>query len=189
MKPVASGSQRTTKGLRNDDAEQLIEASNVFAPYEEVNPYAFEPAIAPHLAAKEAGVDIQLDEIIRQYRSLSQRADWVVVEGVGGWQVPLGEGSTVADLAIALSIPIVLVVGIRLGCINHALLSVASIQQNGGRLLAWVANVCDMHGERVQENIATLDALIQQPRLAAIPFCDDRIMLFDTPLNLDLLIA
>lgn len=189
MKPVGSGSQRTTAGLRNDDAEQLIEASNVFAPYEEVNPYAFEPAIAPHLAAKEAGEDIQLGAIIRRYRSLSARADWVVVEGVGGWQVPLGTDFGVAELATALAIPIILVVGIRLGCINHARLSVASIQESGGHLRAWVANLCNAHSERAQENIDTLDALIQQPRLATIPFCQDPIKLVDTDINLDLLLA
>ncbi|MDJ0955728.1 MAG: dethiobiotin synthase [Arenicellales bacterium] len=187
MKPVASGSRRTAEGLRNDDAEQLINASNVIASYEDVNPYAFEPAIAPHIAAREAGIDIRLEEIIRRYHALSERAEWVIVEGVGGWQVPLGEDFYVADMATALSASIVLVVGIRLGCINHALLSVESIQRKGRHLQAWVANVCDEHGERVQENIATLDALIKQPRLGTIPFCRDLDELQSADLKLDLL--
>lgn len=189
MKPVASGSKRTTEGLRNDDAERLIDAGNVIAPYEDVNPYAFEPAIAPHIAAKEAGIDIRLEEIIRHYHALSKRADWVIVEGVGGWQVPLGEDCFVADLATALAAPVLLVVGIRLGCINHALLSVESIQHRGGHLQAWVANVCDDRGERVQENIETLDALIKQPRLGTVPFCRDLEKLQSTDFNLDLLTA
>ena len=187
MKPVASGSKPTAKGLRNDDAEQLINASNVIASYEDVNPYAFEPAIAPHIAAREAGIDIRLEEIIRCYNTLSKRAQWVVVEGVGGWKVPLGKDFCVADLPTALSIPIVLVVGIRLGCINHALLSVESIQKKGGHLQAWVANICDDRGERVQENIATLEALIKQPCLGTIPFCQDRDKLDSTDLELELL--
>ena len=189
MKPVASGSKPTAQGLRNDDAEQLINASNVIASYEDVNPYAFEPAIAPHIAAREAGIDIRLEEILRRYQFLSQRAEWVIVEGVGGWQVPLGEDFRVADLAVALSAPVVLVVGIRLGCINHALLSVESIRQRGGHLQAWVANICDDRGERVQENIATLDALIKQPRLGTIPFCRDLDRLQTADLKLDLLTA
>ena len=187
MKPVASGSKRTAEGLRNDDAEQLINASNVIASYDDVNPYAFEPAIAPHIAAREVGIDIRLEEIIRRYNTLSKRAQWVIVEGVGGWKVPLGKDFCVADLATALSIPIVLVVGIRLGCINHALLSVESIQNKGGHLQAWVANICDDRGERVQENIATLEALIKQPRLGTIPFCQDRDKLNSTDLKLELL--
>ena len=189
MKPVASGSKRTAKGLRNDDAEQLINASNVIAPYEDVNPYAFEPAIAPHIAAREAGIEIRLEEIIRRYHALSERAEWVIVEGVGGWQVPLGEDLYVADLSTALSAPVLLVVGIRLGCLNHALLSVESIRRRGEQLRAWVANVCDERGERVQENIATLDALIKQPRMGTIPFCRDLDKLQSIDLKLDLLTA
>ena len=189
MKPVASGSKRTSKGLRNDDADQLIKASNVATPYADINPYAFEPAIAPHIAAREAGIEIRPEEIIRRYQTLSERAEWVIVEGVGGWQVPLREGFFVADLAITLSIPIVLVVGIRLGCINHALLSVESIQQKGGQIKAWVANICDSQGERVRENIDTLETLIQQPRMGLIPFCHDLDKLQPTELNLDLLTA
>ena len=189
MKPVASGSKRTAEGLRNDDAEQLMGASNVIVPYEDVNPYVFEPAIAPHIAAREAGIDIRLEEIIHRYRALSERAEWVIVEGVGGWQVPLGEDFNVADLAAALSAPVLLVVGIRLGCINHALLSVESIHQRGGHLKAWVANVCDDRGERVQENIATLDTLIKQPRMGTIPFCRNLDKLQTTDLKWDLLTA
>ena len=169
MKPVASGCVRTPQGLRNDDAVQLMAAANVEAPYEQVNPYTFEPAIAPHIAAGEAGVKIRLDEILKQHKSLSTQADWVVVEGVGGWQVPLGDGFTVADLAAGLGGAVVLVVGIRLGCINHALLSVESIVRRGLTLSGWIANLCDGGGERIQENIDTLTRMIEQPLIAEIP--------------------
>lgn len=170
MKPVASGCVRTPEGLRNDDAVQLMAADNVDASYEQVNPYAFEPAIAPHIAAAEEGVAIGPDEICRQHRSLCGRADWVVVEGVGGWQVPLGDGFSVADLAVALGGPVVLVVGVRLGCINHALLSVESILQKGVRLSGWIANIPESGGDRIDENIETLTRLIHQPRAAIIPY-------------------
>ena len=170
MKPVASGCVVTAEGLRNDDAQKLIAVGNVAAAYHEVNPYAFAPAIAPHIAAAEAGVDISLDVICASYERLSGRADWLVVEGVGGWQVPLGAGFTVADLAVRLSVPVILVVGVRLGCINHALLSVESILASGVEFRGWVANICGPGGERVQDNIDTLSRQIEQPRLAIVPY-------------------
>ena len=170
MKPVASGCVRTPEGLRNDDAQKLINAGNVAVPYREVNPYAFEPAIAPHIAAAEVGADISIDVICANYERLSARADRRVVEGVGGWQVPLGAGFTVADLAVRLGAPVILVVGVRLGCINHAMLSVESILAARVGFMGWVANICESGSERVQDNIDTLSRLIEQPRLAIVPF-------------------
>ena len=170
MKPVASGCVRTPEGLRNDDAQKLINAGNVAVPYREVNPYAFEPAIAPHIAAAEVGADISIDVICANYERLSARADRRVVEGVGGWQVPLGAGFTVADLAMRLGAPVILVVGVRLGCINHAMLSVEYILAAGVGFMGWVANICESGGARVQDNIDTLSRLIEQPRLAIVPF-------------------
>lgn len=170
MKPVASGCAVTYEGLRSDDALKLSAASNVDASYEEVNPYAFEPAIAPHLAAQETCTEVSLEKIERRFNTLSDKADWVVVEGVGGWQVPLAKNISVADLALELGGRVILVVGIRLGCINHALLSVESIQNKGALLGAWIANRCYQNTERVEENIATLDTLIDAPRLATVPF-------------------
>jgi len=167
---VASGCVRTQRGLRNDDAEKLMAAANVTVPYEQVNPYAFEPAIAPHIAAAEIGVPIRLDEIHRRHQRLSGQADWIVVEGVGGWRVPLGDEFTVADLAAELASSVVLVVGVRLGCINHALLSVESVSHMEIELSGWVANVCESGGERVQENIDTLTRLIGQPRIATLSY-------------------
>lgn len=170
MKPVASGCQATSAGLRSDDAQKLEAASNVQASYTEVNPYAFEPAVAPHLAARESGVDIDFARIKRLFKGLADRSDWVVVEGVGGWRVPLGRDRDVADLAAMLDIPVVLVVGVRLGCINHALLSAESIRRDGCTLAAWVANTCEPGGARVRQNIETLDRLLRVPRMAAVPY-------------------
>lgn len=143
MKPVASGCRMTAHGLRSDDAEALRAAGNVAAAYEDVNPYAFEPPTAPHLAAAAAGVTIDIGRILAGYRRLAATADRVVVEGVGGWLVPIGERATMVDVVRALELPVVLVVGMRLGCINHALLTVQAVQLAGCRLLGWVANHVD----------------------------------------------
>ncbi len=170
MKPVASGCTRTIDGLRNDDALKLIASSNIDLAYEQVNPYAFEPAIAPHLAAREVGTEIKLDHIRRSFRALARTADWIVVEGVGGWLVPLGKHFSVADLAAKLGGYVILVVAIRLGCINHALLSIESMQKSGVHLIAWIANMCHAQSDRAEENIATLEDLIPVPRMATVPF-------------------
>jgi dethiobiotin synthetase len=127
MKPVATGCERTAAGLRNDDALCLGRHASVDAAYEEINPYAFEPAIAPHVAAAEAGVRIDLARIAACCARLSRGADRVVVEGVGGWRVPLNEREDVGDLARLLGLPVLLVVGVRLGCLNHARLSADAI--------------------------------------------------------------
>ncbi len=140
MKPVSAGCEQTAAGLRNDDAVLLQQQSSITLEYAAVNPYAFEPAIAPHLAARAAGVEIDLDVILTAYRALAARVDCVVVEGVGGWRVPLNERASVADLAAALGLDVCLVVGLRLGCLNHALLSAASIEAAGCHLAGWVAN-------------------------------------------------
>jgi len=170
MKPVASGCRPTSAGLRNDDAEQLQNQSSVPVAYDLVNPFAFEPAIAPHIAAAEAGREISLDKIASCYRTLTEQAECCVVEGVGGWLVPLTPTETVADLVRRLDLPVILVVGIRLGCINHALLSVESIQRSGIELLGWVANHPAPAVERSEENILTLEERIEAPLLARIPW-------------------
>ncbi len=174
MKPVASGSERTPEGLRNGDALHLIAAANVANDYALVNPYCFEPPIAPHLAAAEAGIAIEPAAILRAAEVLAANADALVVEGVGGWQVPLAEGFGVPDLARHLGLPVVLVVGLRLGCINHARLSVASIRAGGHRLVGWVGN--DVDGEpmlRRGENTATLHRLLPVPCLGIVPHLAD----------------
>ncbi|MGH8263964.1 MAG: dethiobiotin synthase [Steroidobacteraceae bacterium] len=140
MKPVASGCELQDGRLVNEDALLLWRAGNVDVQYADVNPYAFAPAIAPHAAAAAAGVAIDLELLRLRFDALAARADCVVVEGAGGWRVPLGPGFGMADLAARLELPVLLVVGMRLGCLNHALLTVESIATCGLRLAGWIAN-------------------------------------------------
>jgi dethiobiotin synthetase len=169
MKPVASGGQSSASGLRNTDAETLMEVANVDADYTTVNPYVFEPSVAPHLAAESEGIDISLGRIRDQFCKLGDQADYVVVEGIGGWMVPLGPDTSTADLAVQLQLPVILVVGLRLGCLNHALLTAESIQKAGLRLVGWVANQIDPRFERQQDNVDTLKLRLSAPCLGQIP--------------------
>ena len=168
MKPVASGCRETHEGLRNEDAEALIAASDPAPAYSLCNPYAFAPPIAPHIAAREAGIAIALDPIVAAYGRLAAMADRVVVEGVGGWSVPLSDALMQADLARALDLPVVLVVGLRLGCINHALLSARAIVADGCVLGGWIANRIDPGMARADENLDTLRARIDAPLLGVL---------------------
>jgi dethiobiotin synthetase len=170
MKPVASGCQHTPQGLRNDDALRLQAVSTVEVPYDAINPYAFEPPIAPHIAAREAGVVIAFARIRALAEMLARHADYLIVEGVGGWRVPLGPDGDVAALAAVLNLPVVLVVGIRLGCLNHAFLSAAAITAAGLPLAGWVANLIDPRTERLSENLETLRQGITAPCLGVTPF-------------------
>ena len=165
MKPVASGCTQTPEGLRNEDALTLLAAMNVRAQYSEVNPYAFAPAIAPHIAAQEAGVNIDFDVLDRAYERLAVRAQVLIVEGAGGWLAPLDAARGFADLAVHWQMDVVFVVGMVLGCLNHALLTVESIERRGLRLRGWVANSIDPTFERLSENIATLQSRISEPCL------------------------
>lgn len=169
MKPVAAGASRTADGLRNDDALALAAASGVALPYEVVNPYCFEPAIAPHLAAREAGVEIDPGAILMAYLQLVARAPVAVVEGAGGWLVPLNGSVTFAALPALLSLDVILVVGLRLGCLNHALLTAESIEQYGCRPVAWIGNAVAPDFARRDENVATLRGLLPMPCLGVIP--------------------
>jgi dethiobiotin synthetase len=173
MKPVASGCESTVAGLRNDDAVQLSRQASVNLDYEQVNPYAFAPAIAPHIAAEQAGARIGLDSILAAYTSIAEQADCVVVEGVGGWEVPLNERETLAGLACLLKLPVILVVGIRLGCLNHALLTAAAINRAGLPLAGWVANVLPPLPDCVEENINSLKSRIPAPLLGIVPALEE----------------
>lgn len=171
MKPVASGAERSAAGVRSGDALELIAAANVSAPYEWVNPYSFLPAISPHIAAHESGVVIDLAVIRGCFEALAGNADVVVVEGAGGWLAPLTETATMADLAVTLELPVILVVGLRLGCLNHALLTREAIRAHGAKFAGWVANGIDPAMERVPENLATLVRHLGEP-LAVLPSLD-----------------
>lgn len=170
MKPVASGAVPRGSRLVHDDVEKLTAAGNVAAPHEHVNPYCFEPPIAPHIAASGAGMRIDLDRIRRSFDALAARADVVIVEGVGGFRVPLGPGVDTAQLAARLALPLVLVVGLRLGCLNHALLTVEAIAGRGLELAGWVANHVDPRMAAAEENVRALATLIAAPLLAHIAF-------------------
>lgn len=169
MKPVASGSERTMEGLRNEDALALMAASNVAASYDRVNPYCFEPAISPHIAADEAGIRVNLAQIRRNFEALAESSDWIVAEGAGGWLAPLGPATAIAELALTLHLPVVMVVGLRLGCINHALLTKLAIEAYGAQFAGWIANTIDPAMARRTENLETLIRLIGEPPLALVP--------------------
>jgi len=170
MKPISAGCEKTSEGFRNDDAEQLIAASGLQLPYERVNRYAFEPAIAPHIAAAEAGVSIEEAPLVEDFEWLGQRAQGVCVEGAGGWRVPLGGSLQTSDIPKALGIDVVLVVGIRLGCLNHALLTAEAIEADGCRLAGWVANFLDPATERGEENCDFLHQCIPAPLLWSLRY-------------------
>lgn len=180
MKPVASGCEPGTHGiwqgqLMNDDVVALHEAGNVTAPLDLINPYRFAPAIAPHIAAEKVGVKIDLEVITRAYQSLAAMAEMVIVEGAGGFFVPLNDEQTLADLAVKLNLPIILVVGMRLGCINHALLTIEAIKVRGLELAGWVANRIDPDMSMFEENLASLQQRIDAPCLSVVGWQDKAI--------------
>lgn len=170
-KPVASGCTVSPKGLRNSDALALIDESSIKLPYEQVNPFAFEPAIAPHVAAREAGVALSVPTLRDAMQQiLAHGADFTLIEGAGGWRVPLSDHANLSDLAVALKLPVILVVGVRLGCINHALLSAEAIARDGLQLAGWVANIVDPRTARLEENLASLAERLPAPCLGRVPW-------------------
>ncbi|MDQ7072403.1 MAG: dethiobiotin synthase [Gammaproteobacteria bacterium] len=168
MKPIASGCKQTDHGLRNDDALQLIDQSKVDLPYDRVNPYAFEPAIAPHIAADKVGTTIDLSVISNNFKQIKKQAGAVVVEGAGGWLVPINYKQTMADIAVEINLPIIVVVAIKLGCINHALLTIKAIEMSGLTIQGWIANQVQSNSHS-DEIIYTLQQMIKAPCLGVIP--------------------
>lgn len=169
MKPVSAGCVKTPEGWLNDDVAQLRAASNVPLPLALMNPYAFEPPIAPHLAAQQAGIDIDLARIESAYREIASQSDEVIVEGVGGLLVPLNANQTAADIVLRLNLPVILVVGMRLGCLNHALLTVEAMARRGIKLEAWVANQIDPTMREFDANLLSLKERIFAPLLCVFP--------------------
>lgn len=169
MKPVAAGSD----GGLWEDVEALRAASTVDAPRELVNPYAFDPAIAPHIAAELVSGEILIERIAAAYARLCAIADTVIVEGAGGFMIPLNARQTSADLARALGCPVVLVVGMRLGCLNHALLTRAAIETAGLQCAGWVANCIVPGMPHLERNIASLAERLGCPLLAEVPYRPD----------------
>lgn len=173
MKPVSAGCEATADGLRNDDAVLLMKESSVELPYDQVNPYAFEAAIAPHIAAQQSDTVINLQTIKNYYTAIAAKADVVIVEGAGGWLVPVNDSQTMADVAAALELPVILVVGMRLGCLNHALLTASSIIKSGLPFAGWLANHVDKNMLQQIENINALKERIQAPFLGSMAYNTD----------------
>jgi dethiobiotin synthetase len=166
MKPIAAGCNDYGQ---NEDALRLLSAGNVAVSHELINPYCFLPAIAPHIAAQQAGIEIGFSRITESYRQLAGLADVVIVEGVGGLCVPLNAQQDGADLIRELDLPVILVVGMRLGCLNHALLTAEVIASRGLTLAGWVANVVEAGMASVDENVAALQQRIAAPLLGIVP--------------------
>lgn len=170
LKPVASGAEGTADGLRNEDALALAAESSVPLPYALTNPFCFEPAIAPHIAAAEAGMAIPVPDLVAWYARATVQADLAIVEGAGGWRVPLHPEGFLSDLPEQLGLDVLLVVGLRLGCLNHARLTLEAIARSGRcRLVGWIGNRIDPTFARLDENLATLTRLLGGPPLAVIP--------------------
>jgi dethiobiotin synthetase len=170
LKPVASGARLVPGGLRNDDAVALAAESNVRLPCELTNPYCFEPAIAPHLAAAEAGRAIEIPTLIDWYHAATAGSEVAIVEGAGGWRVPLHPEGFLSDLPEQLGLGVILVVGLRLGCLNHARLTLEAISRSGRcPFLGWIGSCVDPGMARLEGNLATLDCLLGGPALAVIP--------------------
>jgi len=168
MKPVAAGA-RLRRGVRyNEDVEQLRAAAGVDVSRKIMNPYCFTPPIAPHLAAREAGQTIRMSVIKRCYVQIAARSDLVVVEGVGGLLVPLAPRFNAAEIPQQLDLPLLLVVGLRLGCLNHALLTVEAAQARGLRIAGWIANAIDPSMARREQNLQTLRERIPAPLLGIV---------------------
>ena len=156
MKPVAAGSDLVNGQWVNDDVLRLEEASNVKAPRELINPYSFKEAVAPHIAAEKAGIEINIDVIKQAFQALSKLADIVIVEGAGGFLVPLNDQQSMADLPAVLDIPVILVVGMKLGCINHSLLTAEAIKARGLNLHGWIANQIEPEMAFYNKNMTTI---------------------------------
>ena len=180
MKPVAAGGEMRGDEWWNEDAAALRAAGNVPASLSEMNPYCFAPAIAPHIAADEAHVAIDVQVIAAAHEALCRRAELVIVEGAGGYLVPLGSALDMAALAAHLKLPVVLVVGMRLGCINHALLTADAIRARGAALAGWVANHVVPEMDRAEANVATLEDRLRAPLLARVPYQADPLVIAKT---------
>lgn len=170
MKPVASGCDATAEGWRNEDALALQSASDPVPAYVDLNPYALPQPLAPEIAAREAGVEITLEPILAAFERLRAQADVIVVEGVGGWAAPLTATLDQRHLVEALGLPVVLVVGMRLGCLNHARLTARAVLADGARLVGWIANEVDPQMERRDENFALLQSRMPVPCWGRLPY-------------------
>lgn len=173
IKPIAAGCEETPEGLRNEDALALMQHMSVPLSYQEVNPVALPEPLSPHIAAARAGRRINIQQLAGLCRgTLMRRADFCLVEGAGGWRVPVSERELFSALPKALGMPVVLVVGLRLGCLNHAVLTAEAIIKDGLRLAGWVGNVVDPQMGALEENIDTLKRMLPVPCLGIVPWLE-----------------
>lgn len=175
FKPISAGCEQSADGLRNEDALILQAASSVSPLYQHVNPIAFLPPIAPHIAAIEANVEISLIDLQRHYEKAQEyQSDYLLVEGAGGWRLPLNDkGQYLSDFVIQNQMPVVLVVGMRLGCLNHALLTLQAIEHDQLECVGWIANQLSPNMPYYAQNLHTLQSLIATPMLAEVPYATD----------------
>lgn len=174
LKPVAAGCEQTKDGLRNDDALKLMAAASVELPYELVNPVTLEPAIAPHIAAEQTGKRITADRLAGYCRgALFRKYDLAFIEGAGGWRVPLNDRDFLSQLPKMLDTPVILVVGMKLGCLNHAVLTAEAIVRDGLKIAGWVASRITPDMNCFEENLATLTSLMPAPCLGVVPHLDN----------------
>jgi dethiobiotin synthetase len=173
LKPLAAGCEKTDVGLRNADALLLQSVITEPLTYEQVNPIALEAAIAPHIAAQQEKRILSADRIAGFCRGSLNQADFTLIEGAGGWRVPLNPQETLADVVKILRVPVILVVGVRLGCINHALLTLEAIRNDGLQVAGWIANCIDADMLVLEENIASLAARIPAPCIGVVPWLDE----------------
>ncbi|WP_179291471.1 dethiobiotin synthase [Enterobacter cloacae] len=185
-KPVASGSEMTAQGLRNTDALALQRNSTLPLDYAAVNPYTFAEPTSPHIISADEGRPIAFSVLSDGLRALERQADWVLVEGAGGWFTPLSDELMFADWVQREQLPVILVVGVKLGCINHAMLTAQAVQLAGLRLAGWIANDVVAPGKRHQEYLATLRRVLPAPFLGEIPWLADGAEHADTGHYLDL---
>lgn len=181
FKPISAGCDLVDGVLVNEDAKFLHEHANCQQSINEINPIAFKQPIAPHIAAQSAGCQITLESISEHFQQVKQRAaDYVLVEGAGGWRLPIGfkngDGQFLSDFVATEALPVILIVNMKLGCLNHALLTLQSIKQSGTECLGWIANCADDNTmDNLEENIEALQVLLQLPMIAHIPYFDSKL--------------
>jgi dethiobiotin synthetase len=174
VKPIAAGGILTSEGLKNEDALQLQKNSTLALSYKEINPLCLEHAIAPHIAAMHEQVSVKASELAEYCsRVIDKKADLTLIEGAGGWMVPLNQQEFISDTVKALNVPVILIVGMKLGCLNHALLTVKALQEDGLILQGWIANQLDPEMPAFEENLDTLRSKIKAPLITTIPWAYD----------------
>ena len=186
FKPLAAGCEMAFDQLVNADALMLMESATVSAKYDVINPFAFAPPIAPHIAAEQVGVNITLDKLSTAYSTLKQQgADYHLTEGAGGWALPINNTDYLYDWVKAEQLPVILVVGMKLGCLNHALLTAAHMQSLGINCVGWIANQVDPNMDEYQANLDSLKARLPFPILAISPYSEQtpKLQIYKTLLN------